>query len=253
MPATSKDRNTRGIEINFNEANHKYWSIINGKEIVYTSGTTFVNKFLPKFDPDGSILKQSAAKQGVTPYELQKTWNENKRQSAKYGTRIHESMEDMMLGRKLRNKPMDDREKIVFNVARKAADKLLERLDILGIEKIIFDEDLKLAGTIDLLARSRKDGSIYILDYKTNKDLGIDNKWRKFGLPPIEHIADTNYGHYMMQLNLYRYLLMKSGYVDKSETVNMALIHITEQRTQTHLIDEKETEIKNMIKIFNGL
>ena len=41
-------------------------------------------------------------------------------------------------------------------------------VDILGIEKIVFDHRLKLAGTIDLFAKSRKDGSYLIIDHKTN-------------------------------------------------------------------------------------
>lgn len=39
MPGTSKAKNPKGIEIIFTEADHKYKSVVNGKPIIYTSGT----------------------------------------------------------------------------------------------------------------------------------------------------------------------------------------------------------------------
>ena len=78
------------------------------------------------------------------------------------------------------------------------ANAFRKNLDILAVEKIVFNPFLPrpIAGTIDLLARSRKDGSIIIGDWKTNKALDKENKWNKFGLDPIRHIPDTPLGHY---------------------------------------------------------
>jgi hypothetical protein len=39
MPGTSKAKNPKGYEIEFFEDTHKYITILNGKEIKYTSGT----------------------------------------------------------------------------------------------------------------------------------------------------------------------------------------------------------------------
>ena len=50
MPGTSTSTNPSGIKITFEEKTHKYWSIIDNKELRYVSGTTFVHKFLPEFD-----------------------------------------------------------------------------------------------------------------------------------------------------------------------------------------------------------
>ena len=49
MPACSKAKNPQGIEIIFTENDHRYTSIIDGKEIVYVSGTTFLGKYFPMF------------------------------------------------------------------------------------------------------------------------------------------------------------------------------------------------------------
>lgn len=78
------------------------------------------------------------------------------------------------------------------------AETFRSRLDILDVEKIVFSPFLPtpIAGTIDLLARSRKDGSVLILDWKTSKTIDRDNRWNKFGLDPIGHIPDLNFYHY---------------------------------------------------------
>ena len=80
------------------------------------------------------------------------------------------------------------------------AEKFRVGLDILDVEKIVFSPFLPkpIAGTIDLLARSRKDGSVLVLDWKTSKTIDRDNCWNKFGLDPIRHIPDLNFYHYSL-------------------------------------------------------
>ena len=43
MPGCSKARHPSGVEITFTEDDHRYSSLVKGKELVYTSGTTFVH------------------------------------------------------------------------------------------------------------------------------------------------------------------------------------------------------------------
>ena len=88
-------------------------------------------------------------------------------------------------------------EQMRFNNAIAIGKKIKQRLDILGIEMIVFDVDLALAGTIDFFGRSRKDPNLYILiDHKTNADLQLENKYKSFAFDPISHIPNTAFGHY---------------------------------------------------------
>lgn len=250
MPRCSKATNPRGIEIIFEEESHKYSSIINDKEIIYTSGTTFVGKFFPKFDPTGQITIKCAQKRGLTVEALKAQWKEKSINSCIFGTKIHETCEDTLLNNTLRNKPNNNRERFSMIVAQKAAKKIMEKCEILGIEKIIFDEQLKIAGTMDLFAKSKKDGKLWIIDWKTNEKIETENTYKNFGFKPIEHIPSTNYGHYDMQLNLYEYILKEVGYINKNEEVGKCLIHITEKGSKTYLIDTHQKEISDMIEIF---
>jgi len=205
MPATNKAKNPRGVEITFTEANHKYLSISNGKEISYVSGTGFLSKFFPQFDPTGEITKRCAAKEGCSVEEIKEKWAAKGRESCRLGTRLHELCEDIELGREIRNTPEDEIEAKRFSHGKTLATKLKNSIDIIGVEKIVFSDRLPtpIAGTIDLLGRSRKDGSYLVLDWKTNKEIEQFNKYKKFCLDPISHVPDLSFHHYALQLSLY--------------------------------------------------
>lgn len=99
MPACSTAVHPSGVEITFTEDNHRYSSIVGGKELTYTSGTTFIHKFFPEFDPTGEILRRKAAKLRKTPEALKTEWDADRDASCRFGTRCHSVCEDVLLGR----------------------------------------------------------------------------------------------------------------------------------------------------------
>ncbi len=250
MPGTSKAKHPRGYQIEFEERTHKYSSIINGQEISYTSGTGLVHACFPPFDPSGEITKRCAQREGISIEELKAKWKAKGDASCRFGTRVHECCEDIELGRgehELRNKPQDEREEVVFKHAVTMARKLRQQLDILGVEKIVFSPELRIAGTIDLFARSKKTGDWIIIDHKTNQTIDKENKWNSFALPPIEHVPDTNFWHYGAQLNLYQYLLQREGYVPKRSKFRLFLNHITEAGAKLIELPDMQLEIRDII------
>lgn len=114
MPSCSKAKHPSGVEILFEEESHRYSSVLNGREIEYTSGTTFVHKFFPEFDPDGKILERCALREGKTSAQLKKEWDDNRDTSCRFGTRCHEICEDVLLARKRRNEPENEKERLTF-------------------------------------------------------------------------------------------------------------------------------------------
>ena len=51
-------------------------------------------------------------------------------------------------------------------------------------------------------------GTIHIYDWKrTKKDIAMVGFRGQTGLGPLAHIPDTNYFHYCIQLNTYKYIL----------------------------------------------
>ena len=254
MPACSEAAHPSGVRIKFTEEDHRYSSVIGGRELTYTSGTTFVHQFFPEFDPTGEILRCKAAKLGKEPEELKAEWDANRDASCRFGTKCHAVFEDVLLARKKRFEPVNDKEKNTFKQGTKIANLFRQKLDILDVEKIVFNPYLPapIAGTIDLLARSRKNGDILILDWKTNKSIDTENKWNKFGLDPIGHIPDLNYWHYSCQLSLYQYLLTLGKYVPAGSKFKRAIIHVTCDGAKIIQLPDLTSEIKDMI-IYNSM
>jgi ATP-dependent exoDNAse (exonuclease V) beta subunit len=72
---------------------------------------------------------------------------------------------------------------------------------------MIFDEELKIAGSIDMVFEN-EDGTLSIYDWKRCKEINQENTWNKFATNEvISHLPDTNYWHYSLQLNTYKAIL----------------------------------------------
>ena len=83
-------------------------------------------------------------------------------------------------------------------------------------EWAVFDEDAKIAGCIDMVfenwdAVTRKpDGTFSIYDWKRCKNIDTENAFRKFmTTPALNDVPDTNFGHFCLQLNVYKYIIEK--------------------------------------------
>lgn len=247
MPGTSKAVNPKGIEITFTEENHSYVSIVEGVSMSYVSGTQFLHDYLPQFDPDGKITERKAKELGITPFELRKRWNEKGRAATTFGTRVHETIEDIILGRDRRNTPNSEKEIVAFENAVKIANKLKNDTDVQGVEKIVFDHELGIAGTIDLLTRSKKDGSYIIVDHKTNEKIEQENRFNKFCSDPISHLSGTDYTKYALQLNLYGYLLKYGNYIPKNAKISFVLNHVNESGINLIPLPNYQNEIKDLM------
>ena len=245
MPGTSESKNPRGVKITFTEQTHKYVSIIDDKEISYSSATGFVHKFFPEFD-EKRVSAFVAKKQGKTQQQILDEWHKKRDDSCFFGTKVHETAEDVLTNRPFRNTPKSLKEEIVFKKAKAYAQKFKDNMDVLGVEQIVFDERLQLAGTIDLLLRSKKDGSIIIADWKTNSEIKMENSFEK-GLFPIEHVQNCNYFHYALQLNLYQFLLTYSGYYPKDTNFKRMLIHLNDETSNVYMLPDMQNEIKDMM------
>ena len=76
-------------------------------------------------------------------------------------------------------------------------------------EWTIYDEEIKLSGSIDMVFKDQK-GAYHIFDWKRSKEIIKTNGWNKFAIhPSIDHIPDTNYWHYCLQLNTYKAILQR--------------------------------------------
>jgi hypothetical protein len=113
-------------------------------------------------------------------------------------------------------------------------------------EWCVFDEDARIAGTIDLLC-SRNDGTYEIYDWKrSNKvDPSEKNKYQS-GLHGLEDLTDTSYIHYCLQQNLYRYMLEKN-YGIRISRMNLVVLHPDYYNYRVVSVPRMEKEVQTII------
>ena len=234
MPGASTDYDPQGNCIVFEEKNHKYYTRIPSLrddkaevEVVYTSVTSLIKKYCPPFDPDGAIAARVAERDGKTVDEVRAAWKAKADASCELGTRVHEVCEDVLRNHAIRNRPRDEFERKHMQHAYEIATSVMEFAKPIGIEKIVFDLDLAVAGTIDLLVQM-PDGGFKIIDWKTNAKIERENPYNKFMTGPLAHLADNDFNHYAMQLSVYQAILTRRGYIPANALVTRDIFHIKE-------------------------
>lgn len=84
------------------------------------------------------------------------------------------------------------------------------RLKPYRTEWMIYDEELKLAGSIDMVYEN-SDGTLSIYDWKRVKEIAKTNSFNKHALTEcINYVPDTNFWHYSLQLNTYKGILERN-------------------------------------------
>ena len=240
MPSTQSATHPSGKVITFSEMGHTY---IDSDGQHYESGTAFVKRFKPEFDPDGEILKRCAARDGITPEQLKAKWNHKAKQASNYGTRCHEAAEFQFKGEfaKVPN-PVIPKEEIAFRVIWDYVNYLKSKFTYLSCEQIVFSPRYALAGSIDLLMRDTLNRVLWILDWKSNEKIEMENKYIKpdknegFMLAPINHLHDCSLVHYALQLGTYERLIRDEGYLEANGMagyqIKKMLLHIPPMQEQ---------------------
>jgi hypothetical protein len=85
-------------------------------------------------------------------------------------------------------------------------------------ELLVYSLELRLAGQVDLLMKNHDSSEYHILDYKFIKEpLEMKSYYNRFTRKykmmsgPFSRLMDTNFFHYSIQLELYRYLMGAVG------------------------------------------
>lgn len=209
--------------IKFYTYGHRYEILCDVKSR-YTSVTTWVHTHFPKFNSDEIIQKMFNGKNwnpqnkywGMTADEIKTSWKNSGQNSCVMGTQLHEKIELFMNNSNCcSNYLLSDL--LVKNEASSVGElewqyflKFAQDFNYLKpyrTEWMIFDEDLKIAGSIDMVFEN-EDGTLSIYDWKRCKEINRENTWNKFATNEvISHLPDTNYWHYSLQLNTYKAIL----------------------------------------------
>jgi ATP-dependent exoDNAse (exonuclease V) beta subunit len=221
---SSINKHNRDKNIRFYQRGHKY-EILTDMKSKYTSVTTWIHSMFPKFDADKVIENIMKSKSwqpghkywGMTSQEIKDSWNNNRDNVANAGTNLHERIENFMNNPdKNISYPYTQGDLYETN---KLNDDVIEwnyfinflkdnpHLKPYRTEWMIYHEDMKLAGSIDMVYEN-EDGTLEIYDWKRCKEITQGNQWSEKALQEkISHIPSANFWHYSLQLNTYKKIL----------------------------------------------
>jgi hypothetical protein len=205
------------MSIIFNDADHSYKSI-DGDNIDWVSVTTLISNFKKPFDGKTIAAKVSKNKRskwfGIEPETILKIWDDESQRAMKLGTFYHNQREADLCS--LASIEKDGVTIPVFipnvepNGIKVAPNQKLDS----GVypEHMVYLKSAGICGQSDLV--EVVNGKIYIIDYKTNKEIKTESFVNWEGLSdklsfPLSHLDDCNFNHYALQLSIYMYIMLK--------------------------------------------
>ena len=199
----------RDSHIHFDEGPHIY--TIDGNSN-FTSVTKWNHSHFGKFDPDAIITKMMASGNwtnskyfGQTREEIKAGWKKNGEEASKAGTKMHYDIECFY-------NDLDveiDEDCVEFDYFMAFENDIGSKLEPYRTEWMVWDKELKLAGSIDMIFEN-DDGTLLIYDWKRCKNIKKDNGYQSSTTECINHLPDTNFWHYSLQLNTYKYMVEKN-------------------------------------------
>ena len=247
MKLQNENEHRRDKYLHFNEEKHIYtiWtpskmtrssakqaskSLLNIRNVGenYVSVTTWIKNLFEKFDSDKIINKMMNSKNwssskyfGMTKYQIKNQWFVNGRKAAEEGTKMHYNIECFY------NDIVKIDNSVEFQYFKQYDDDRTIKYPTLKpyrTEWMVYDEEMKIAGSIDMVYKCEKTGKLHIYDWKRCKEIKKTNPWQNSIHPQLEHIPDTNFWHYTLQLNIYK-AVVERNYGMKVEALNLVCLH----------------------------
>ena len=210
----------------------------------YTSVTTLVHRCFSEFDAD-KILEKMRIKgtkyDGMTKEEIKEMWNANAVEAQQQGTRMHSVIE-----RYYKKEPITSDEWELPEVRQFKTFTEMNVLTPYGVEWCIYMESVQLAGTIDF-ASLNEDGTLDLYDWKRAKQMDVHNSYNKYS-SIVKHIPDTNYGHYTVQLNLYKYMI-EQKYNKKVRNMYLVCMYPTQMSFHKYEVQDIQSDIPTILKL----
>ncbi|MDJ0836293.1 MAG: hypothetical protein QNK37_07220 [Acidobacteriota bacterium] len=232
----------RDARITFDPGPHTY--LVDGVE--YTSVTTVISHFFPKFDSE-RIARNCAGKgkyQGMSAEEVEARWKKNADESADKGTLFHQTVEDFLSQGTLSENPDFLAWRRWYETAGAKMGKPAR------LEWTIFDEEYRVAGTLDALFQSPK-GPYFLMDWKRKRHMARqpyrpgDN-----GLGPLTHIPNCDFAKAALQLNTYRWMLARR-YDVRVKAMGLVQVH-PDSGLNTHRVGFLEDDVSLMLNAWKN-
>lgn len=254
LKLAKQNAHPRDKRLRFDEEPHLYY--IDGVND-NISVTTFIHKIFPQFDEEKIINNMMKGRNweksqyyGMTKQEIKDAWEKNRVEASTAGTAMHKDIELFYNDIPIENDSTE------FSYFLKFNDEFKDKLKPYRTEWEVFCEELKFAGSIDMIYEN-DDGTKEIYDWKRCKKITKTNAF-EMGHHPVEHLPNSNYWHYSLQLNIYRRILQKE-YGEEVTKLFLVCLHPNQtsyMRIPVPIMDAEVDDIfefrKNQIKEENN-
>lgn len=187
-------------KISLQEPGHKY-ILESNPQLKFKSVTGVIGEYFEPFDKHKiaeKLVRTSPKYLGMQPSALIKDWDG----ARDYGTKVHHEIE-LSLNKDIRPDELESFAAIEWLKKYKNKSNLK-----IYPEVIVYSTELKIAGSMDILAYDESIDSYEIIDWKTSKSIDKTSFGGKMGTHPVtSHLMDCRYVHYSIQLSFYRYIL----------------------------------------------
>jgi len=280
----------RDSNISFEAGPHVY-TIKGAEDKKFTSVTTWNHSLFAEFDADAIITNMMRGKgwakskyYGQTREEIKAGWDRGRDEAAQAGTLMHYQIEryyntglhvpevsvsnDISVSDGVSVSNSNDISNSNSNAISNSNGISIEYgyfknflqacpdLKPYRTEWMIYDEELRLAGSIDMVYEN-PDGSLMIYDWKRAKEIVKATGFMKYAVVEcIAHIPDTNFWHYALQLNTYKALLEKN-YGKTVTKLALVCLHPTKKNFEVipvpFLVDELKALFALRLQGLQGL
>ena len=247
-----KHKHPRDDSVRFYEPTHTYY--IKGSSDKVISCTGFLHHFFPHFDPKTTIEKMMSSPKwpeskyfGKTAEQIEQEWSSSGKEASSLGTAMHLAIEQFLNSAHDIIDPSVKETKeweYFMNFWKDCGDDL----EPYRMEWEVWSEVHRLCGSIDGVFRRRSDGKFVIYDWKRSKDISKVNGWKKFAINPlICHMPDSNFWHYTLQLNTYRWFL-ETLYGLEIGDMYLVILHPNNRNYRRIRLNRLEDEVEEMLE-----
>ena len=217
--------------------------------VFYKSVSSIIASLFDKFDTDTCIRNMIDGKNwihhelyGKSIDEIKKIWMERNQKAMEEGVRLHEDIENYLNNITVENKSIEYQYFLNF-IAE-------QELSVYRTEWRIFHEGFRFAGTIDMCSKNQ-DGTLSIYDWKRSKSIKRFNSFKHAIVSGLQHIMDTNFYHYALQLNLYKFIL-EEKYNFKVKKMYLVCLH-PDNKNNDYLVYTVPCMLKEILLITKRL
>ena len=231
-------RNIVDKDIILKEPGHKY-VLQTDPSIDFHSVTEVIGNYFQPFDKQAiaeKLVARNIKYADTTVEALIAKWDA----ARDYGTKVHNEIE-LYINQSII--PDETRSSNAIEWLEKY--QMKSDIDIYPEIKI-YSKELKIAGSLDILAHDKHTDMYEIIDWKTSKSIDTTSFNRKMGTHPItSHLMDCKFVHYSMQLSFYRYLLEQYYGL---EINNQLIAHLDGEKCNEYIGRYYKKEVMDIIQ-----